>query len=277
MTVWVVGSLNQDLQLEMERHPRTGETVLTADLVRRFGGKGANQAVAAARQTGAGTHAEPTRTVMVGAVGDDEAGTAYRDRLQARGVEVDAVRVVEDSPTGTAVICVDAAGDNMIMVSPGANLQLRTEDVTTALADLADGDIVLLQLEIDHDVVVETIRWAAERGARVVANLAPYADLPPEVLVLCDPVVVNEHEHAQLRRSGLDCPSLLVTLGTEGSTWGEVHVAARTVEVVDTTGAGDAFCGALAAALAQGADRQSAMVVATRAAADCVQHVGAQA
>lgn len=267
-TVLVVGSLNVDLHLQVDRHPRTGETVLAGDLVRRFGGKGANQAIAAA-VAGASTG-------MVGAVGDDPAGREYQQRLASFGVDVGGIRAVDGATTGTAVICVDAEHDNMIMVSPGANHRLTTDDVSAALRDVGPDDVVVLQLEVPLPVVEHTIRTATDRGARVVANLAPYADLAPELLARCDPVVVNETEHAGLQRAGIDCPSLLVTLGTGGSRWGPVAVPALAVEAVDSTGAGDAYVGTLAAALAAGADRGESMRTASAAAADCVAREGAQ-
>lgn len=266
--VWVVGSVNIDLHLTVQRHPRTGETVLADDLLRRFGGKGANQAVAAAF---AGA---PTQ--MVAAVGDDTAGADYLRRLREFGVATDTVRVIVGAATGTAVISVDADHDNMIMVAPGANHRLTTEDVDTGLAGVGAGDVVVLQLEIPLPVAEHTIRTASARGARVVANLAPYADLDPDLLARCDPVVVNESEHAGLTRAGIEVPSLLVTRGSQGSGWGAVSVPAPTADVVDTTGAGDAYVGALAAALAAGEDRGEAMRAASLAAAECIAHPGAQ-
>lgn len=267
-TVTVVGSLNTDLQLTVDRHPRTGETVMAGDLVRRFGGKGANQAIAAA-VAGASTR-------MIGAVGDDIAGRDYLDRLAGFGVASAGIRTVSGVTTGTAVICLDADHDNMIMVSPGANHHLGLDDVTTALADVGPGDVVVVQLEVPSTVVEHAIRTATDRGARVVANLAPYGDLDAELLARCDPVVVNESEHAALQGAGLHCPSLLVTLGTRGSRWGKVAVPALAVEAVDTTGAGDAYVGTLAAALAGGAEPGDAMRTASTAAAACVEREGAQ-
>lgn len=266
--VVVLGSLNQDLHLHVERHPRTGETVMASDLERRSGGKGGNQAVAAAR---AGVP-----TALVGAVGDDAAGREYVERLTAFGVETSGVRTVEGVSTGTAVVCNDADGDNLILVSPGANHRVTTGDLA-ALDALQPGDVLLAQLELPLAVVAEGVRRAAARGARVVLNLAPYADLDAEVLALCDPVVVNEHEGAQLCAAGLAPASLLVTLGAAGSHWRDVEVAGERVDdVVDTTGAGDSYCGVLAAHLARGATPRAAVEAATAAAALTVQHEGAQ-
>ncbi|PWJ52727.1 ribokinase [Quadrisphaera granulorum] len=270
--VVVLGSVNLDLHLQVERHPRGGETLLAGDLERRFGGKGGNQAVASA---GAGAP-----TSLVGAVGDDEPGREYRRRLEAFGVDVAALREASGVATGTAVICVDARGENTIVVAPGANHRVTRDDLA-ALDGLAPGDVLLAQLELPLDVVAEGVRRAVARGARVVLNLAPFAQLPADVLALADPVVVNEHEaellHEQLGDDDAAPPSLLVTLGAAGSRWGELEVPGQPVaHVVDTTGAGDSFCGVLAARLAAGDDRRAAVEAATAAAALTVQHDGAQ-
>ncbi|WP_432547809.1 PfkB family carbohydrate kinase [Kineococcus sp. SYSU DK004] len=265
--VVVLGSLNADLHLGVERHPAPGETVLAGTVAHRSGGKGANQALAAAR---AGAE-----VALLGAVGDDERGRAHLRHLRASGVGTSAVRVLAGVPTGTAVVCTDAGGENTIVVAPGANHRVGPGDLA-ALDELGPGDVLLAQLELPLDVVADGVRRAARRGARVVLNLAPYAPLPDDVLAVADPVVVNEHEGALLRGAGLAPPSLLTTLGARGARWGDLEVPAERVRVVDTTGAGDAFCGALAAHLAAGADRAAALAAATAAAAACVQHEGAQ-
>lgn len=265
--VLVVGSLNQDLRLSVPHHPTSGETVLAGPIERAFGGKGANQAIAAVR---AGAPVS-----MIGVVGDDEPGNSYLARLSTYGVDTGSVCVHPDRPTGTAVICVDEAGENVIIISPGANDQLGVDDLAV-LESVSTGDVMLFSLEVPVPVVVEATRIAADRGARVVGNLAPYADLPAAVLDRCDPVVVNESEHAALLAVGLRPRSLLVTSGAEGSTWGEVMVPAESTEVVETTGAGDAYVGTLAARLALGDEPEQAMRAATAAAAECVRHGGAQ-
>lgn len=266
--VVVLGSLNVDLVTTVTRHPRPGETVLGEGLERLAGGKGANQAMAAA--------AAGARVVMVGAVGDDDGGRAYAARLRAAGVQTAQLRQVGDAPTGTALIAVDPAGENTIVVVPGANATLSADGVEASLGelDLATDDVLLVQLEVPLGVVAAACRHAATRGARVVLNIAPYADLPGDVLELADPVVANEHEAAALDE---EPGSLVVTLGAQGARWGDQHVAAEPVgRVVDTTGAGDAFCGALAAALARGEDRERALTAAARAGAAACEHHGAQ-
>jgi ribokinase len=265
--VIVFGSLSQDLHLHMERHPRTGETVMSGDIQYRFGGKGANQAVAAVR---AGAE-----SIFVGKVGDDPQGHQYLERLAAFGVDTSRMEVVPGVPTGTAIIYNDREGENMIVVAPGANHSVGLEDVR-ALDDLGPGDVLLMPLELRHDVVTAAVEAAAGRGARVILNLAPFAPLPGEVLALCDPVVVNEHEAALLEEAGITAPSVLQTLGVRGSRWGDVEVPAVPVTPVDTTGAGDAYCGTLAARLSQGDSPADAMRAASEAAARNVQHDGAQ-
>jgi ribokinase len=261
--VVVLGSLNVDVVARVERHPSPGETVLGDGLARLAGGKGANQAVAAA--------AAGASVVMVGAVGSDDGGSAYLDRLRSLGVDVSRVDVRPEEPTGTALIAVSGDGENTIVVVPGANAT-----VTWPALELGAGDVLLAQLEIPLDTVATAVRATAATGARVVLNVAPYADLPADVLDLADPVVANEHEASQLAAAPR---SLLVTRGAEGATWGSLTVPAVSVpadEVVDTTGAGDAFCGALAAALASGSDDESALRAAVEAGAHAVRHDGAQ-
>lgn len=266
--VVVLGSLNVDLVAHVERHPRPGETVLAASALERFaGGKGGNQAVAAA-SAGASV-------AMVGAVGDDEGGARYLERLRDRGVDVSAVRVLRGVSTGQAWITVDGDGENAIVVVPGANSEVRwAGDI-----GLATGDVLLVQLEVPLSSVAEAVRAAHAAGARVVVNAAPYAGLPPDVVGLADPVVVNEHEALSLADSDLVPGSVVVTFGANGAAWdGEQFpgVAVAAEEVVDTTGAGDAFCGALAAALAAGASREEAMRAALQAGAEAVRRHGAQ-
>jgi ribokinase len=241
--------------------------VLGDGLVRVPGGKGANQAVAAA-EAGA-------NVAMVGRVGDDAAGTAYLARLRGLGIDVRGIRSTPDTPTGHALIAVSAEGENTIVVIPGANGQVGPADLGP-LDALGPGDVLLTQLELPLAVVAEGVRMAHARGARVVLNVAPYAALPPDVLALADPVVANEHEAKQLAADGADPASLLVTLGGDGARWGDLTAPTPRVEVVDTTGAGDAFCGALAAALATGASNEAALTAAVAAGAEAVTRPGAQ-
>jgi len=268
--VIVVGSLNVDLVTHVERHPRPGETVLGTGLERMAGGKGANQAVAAS--------AAGASVVMVGCVGQDETGSAYRGRLTALGVDATSIRVTPDEPTGHALITVDEAGEYSIVVVAGANASLSVDDLRV-LDSVGPGDVVLLQLEVPPVVVTAAARRASARGARVVLNLAPYAPLPPDVVALADPLVVNEHEALLLADSEAMPASMLVTFGAAGAAWDGDQLTGPAVdqsEVLDTTGAGDAFCGALSAALVAGADRHGALQAALAAGSDAVRHLGAQ-
>ena len=269
--VVVLGSLNVDLVTEVDRHPRPGETVLGLGPLFRFaGGKGGNQAVAAAR---AGA-----RVSMVGCVGEDDDGLRYLARLQRLGVDVSGVSILAGETTGQAWITVDAEGENAIVVVPGANLQVGRQHLDP-IDEMQPGDVLLVQLEVPMATVAAGVRMAKARGARVVVNAAPYAAVPHDVAALADPLVVNEHEALELADSEVLPGSLLVTFGAHGSSWDGVELPAAPVapeEVVDTTGAGDAFCGALAAALASGAGRDEAVRLASEAGAAAVRHRGAQ-
>jgi len=268
--VLVLGSLNVDLVTRVGRHPRPGETVAGEGLRRLAGGKGANQAVAAA--------AAGADVAMAGCVGEDAGGRAYLERLVRRGVDVSAVRVVAGEPTGHALVVVADDGENTIVVVPGANARLDGREVE-AVDALGEGDVLLVQLEVPVPVVATAARRATGRGARVVVNVAPWASLPPDVVALADPVVANEHEMKALAEAGAPPRSLLVTFGSNGASWDGAVTPAHVVDradVVDTTGAGDAFCGALAAALARGEDRDDALAAALAAGAAAVRHEGAQ-
>ena len=268
--VFVLGSLNVDLVTRVERHPRPGETLLGEGLARFAGGKGANQAVAA-RLAGA-------EVVMLGAVGDDDGGAAYRRRLAALGIDAGPVSVEPGAVTGHAIITVDAAGENVIVVVPGANAAVSATHLS-ALDAAGPGDVLLASLEVPVAAVAAAVRRATGAGARVVLNLAPYAALPHDVVALADPVVVNEHEALALADAGQVPGSLLVTFGANGAAWDGIPAPAVGVpegEVLDTTGAGDAFCGALAAALARGAGRDAALAAAMEAGAEAVRRDGAQ-
>jgi ribokinase len=266
--VVVLGSLNIDSTVEVERHPQPGETLMGGELVKHFGGKGANQAMAASRAGAV--------VALVGRVGDDADGEAYVSRLASHGVDVSHLLRTAGVATGHAAIAVDANAENTIIVSPGANGRVAIGDLAP-LDDLGPGDVLLASLEIDVAVVAQGARVAAARGARVILNLAPYAAVPADVLDLADPIVVNEHENELLIAGGHQPRSVLITLGSKGSRWGEHVVPAGAVQtVVDTTGAGDCFCGTLAAGLALGLTELEAMQAASAAAADSVGWVGAQ-
>jgi ribokinase len=282
--VAVVGSLNLDLVVRVARLPGPGETVSGDDVFRNPGGKGANQAVAAARLG--------RRVAMVGRVGDDDAGRELLGSLEADAVDTTQVRVVAGVPSGIALITVSEDGENQIVVSPGANARLTPDDVGQAGAALGAAAVTLLQLEVPLEAVAAAARAA---GGTVVLNPAPVRDLPEDLLTEVDVLVPDRVELAQLaggaepgtvaeatRLAGrLPARAVVVTLGADGCLVIEggdtTHVPAVPVRAVDTTAAGDAFCGGLADALAGGATLEDAARRAVRVAAAACLRQGAQA
>ncbi|GAA4693563.1 ribokinase [Streptomyces youssoufiensis] len=283
----VVGSANADLVIGVRRRPAAGETVLGSDLATYPGGKGGNQAVAAAR-LGA-------RTALLARVGDDAHGRLLLDTQRAAGVDTRPV-LVGGAPTGVALITVDPSGDNSIVVSPGANARLTPADIEAAAPLLAAARVVSLQLEIPLETVAAAVR-AVGPDTRVVLNPSPPAPLPPDVLAACDPLVVNEHEARSLLDGdpagagddpaawaaallGRGSRSVVITLGPAGALAadprGQTRVPGVPVEAVDTTGAGDAFTGALAWRLGTGDDLATAVRYAVRVGAAAVTRPGAQ-
>ncbi|HEX4721385.1 MAG TPA: ribokinase [Pseudonocardiaceae bacterium] len=260
-TVCVVGSLNIDLVTTVARLPGAGETVRGEGLGRLPGGKGANQALAAAR---AGA-----TTLLCGRIGAD--GAAYRAGLTKRGVDCAGVLTVPDTATGHALIAVDRRGENTIVVIPGANDAMTVAEVERHADAITGAAVLLLQLEIPLPAVLRAAELAQEGGVRVLLNPSPWLVPPAELLAVADPLVVNEHEAAQL-----SAPNACVTLGERGARWGELAVPAPAGPVVDTTGAGDSFAGALAAALSGGADRATALSLAVAAGTAACGWAGAQ-
>ena len=271
--VAVVGSVNLDLVATTHRLPGPGETVSGTGYAEHAGGKGLNQAVASAR-SGASV-------ALIGAVGTDDAGRQLRALAEAEGIDVSGVAVV-DGPTGRALITVDERAENTIVVVPGANAFVQLESPL-------DARIVIAQLEIPIATVIAAFRSARGRGGRTILNPAPAQPLPDELLELCDVVIPNEHELALV--GGVDAllargvGAVVTTPGAAGVD--VVHMvdgaavswtqAAFPVTPVDTTGAGDAFCGALAARLASGADLPSAVRYAAAAGALATTTAGAVA
>ncbi len=285
--VVVVGSANLDLVLSVTTIPASGETVLARLLSRGAGGKGLNQAVAAAR-AGAGT-------AFIGAVGNDDAATELVADLSDAGVDTSNLSVVS-GPSGTAVVVVDDAGENSIVVAPGANDSL-TALSTDQLMTIQRAAVLVVQLEIPLVTVSTAIHAAQRFGARVILNAAPAQPLPVEMLSAVDLLVVNQgeacvlvdtkpmspasHQIDALLSALLETvPAVVITLGREGSAYaersGSTHrIPAVPVDVVDTTGAGDTFTGALAATLARGEPVLDALQFASAAAAVAVTRRGA--
>jgi ribokinase len=281
MGVIVFGSANADLVFPVPELPAPGRTVLGEAWRALPGGKGANQAVAAARDGAA--------VAFAGAVGRDGMAEVALSALRGTAADLSRVAVVE-APTGVAAICVDPAGRNQIAVASGANAAARASQVEDSA--LTPGAVLMLQMEVPPAENAALIARARARGVRVLLNLAPPAALPREALAACELVIVNEHEAEWLARHlgcAPDAASLSAALGTAvARTLGEAgaeaaaagalwRVPAMPVRVVDTTGAGDTWCGVLAAALSRGAGLEPAMRRAAAASALACTREGAAA
>ena len=287
--IGVVGSSNVDVVTYVERMPAWGETVAAPRFEMNFGGKGANQAVAAAK-LGA-------EVVMVSKVGDDALGETVLKNFAALGVDAKHVGRVENQSTGTATILVNPAGENFILIVKGANGDLTPSDVEAAGADLAACDLILLQLEVPLETVYAALEFGKRHGVKTVLNPAPaVTTLDREKVRLASFLTPNETELAIL--TGLPVESedevvtaakrlvadgieaVIVTLGARGALLatptGMKRIAPVKVEAVDTTGAGDAFIGGFARYFAAGLDLEAALARATRYAANSVTRRGAQ-
>lgn len=270
VTIGVVGSVNLDLVASGAPLPQAGETVTGARFAQHPGGKGANQALAA-RRLGAEVH-------MIGCVGDDALAEAALALLRRDGVDVSNVMSELGTATGVALIAVSPEGENQITVASGANSRVGPSDV----AGLPKCDVILTQLEVPVTAVEAASRVAAETGALMAINLAPAMGVSPQLLHDADLLIVNQIEadfygDALHERGGL----VALTLGGDGAALFKMgneiaRVPAFAVEVVDTTGAGDTFCGALAVALAEGQVPEQALRFASAAAALAVTRAGAQ-
>ena len=276
--VVVFGSINADLIFAVETLPAPGQTLLVSAMTVEPGGKGANQAVAAAL--------DEAPTIMIGAVGVDSLGDAALRGLVAAGVDVSRLKRSQAS-TGAASICIDRVGRNQIVVAPGANLESRSDAVEEPL--LGPDTVVVTQMETDPTETAAMIRRANTRGARTIHNLAPAAPLASDALHLLDILVVNEDEAAWLARheglSGGDAAALYAalgitvirTLGGAGVEWagsdGHGHITAAPIHAIDTTAAGDCFVGVLAATWIRGASLPAAIQRANIAAGlACTRH-----
>ncbi len=268
--VVVVGSANRDLVYRVARLPAPGETVLAAGSARHPGGKGNNQVIAAARAGAAAT--------FIAAIGRDGDGDELVATLRQAGVTLLVRRPA--APTGTALIVVDDAAENTIVVDSGANAELVDLDEAERAA-IAGGAVLLMPLETPLTTVVDAARVARTAGRLVVLNAAPFQPLPAELLALVDVLVVNEVEAETMGEAALGTvPAVVVTRGARGAVvregaGAEVTVPSPRVAAVDTTGAGDTFCGALAAALSEGRDLPEAARFGAVAAALSVQRPGA--
>lgn len=286
----VIGSLNMDIVVQVPHHPQPGETVLGSDYSLYPGGKGANQAVAAAR-------AGSSLVGMVGCVGSDVFGAQLRAAIRASGVGDDGIQSVEGA-SGIALITVSEQGQNSIVVSPGANARLDSDRLDRLLSPevLASTQLLLLQLESPLPTVIRAIQMAQTAGIPVMLNPAPFRPISWEVLRQVRYLVLNQTEAAGLlqqpivdipaaqnaaailHRQGIPVP--IITVGELGVVWasgdGVDHLPAFEVEVVDTTAAGDCFCGALASALVSGGSLREGIRYGAAAAALAVTREGAQ-
>ena len=285
---FIIGSSNIDFAMKTERLPRRGETTTDATFMQTFGGKGANQAVAAAR---AGANA-----YFVNCVGDDPYATMMVDGYRESGLRTDFVFQEHDIWSGTALIMVDANGDNYITVAPGANYRLTPQRIRSLREELARAAWILIQSEIPTETIGEVISVAAGIEVPVAWNFAPAREYDPAWLAGTSLLIANESEAEylsgapvtnaadaeeaarEIRAKGAD--AVIVTLGRNGS-WVQtgdegVHVPAHEVEAVDATAAGDVYCGCLVTALAEGRTLADAVRFATAAAALSVQVFGAQ-
>ena len=287
----VVGSANQDYIVRVHTAPGLGETVLATSLLKQPGGKGANQAVAAARLGG--------DVRLVASVGDDDDGAQLIRQLRSEGVDTANVEIISRGSTGLALVSVYDSGDNSIIVVPGTNFALTSDRVRRTIGRVADESgaaIMIAQAEVLPEIFGAAISAAEAVGARVIFNLAPFQPVEAELLAVCDPLVVNEAEasgllgwpvrgaggaHRAVAELRDRTRSVVVTVGAEGACWSDGqragHVPADTaVHAIDTTGAGDAFVGAVAVELARGAALHDAVAVGVHAGTFAVTSPGAQ-
>ncbi len=288
MKITVIGSLNMDLVVRVERAPKGGETISGSELRQICGGKGANQAVAIGKLN--------CDVRMAGVVGDDAFGKELMANLERNHVGTDFVHTAENTASGTAMIVVEENGENRIIISPGANGKVRWSDVRSAVEEIEAGDICLLQFEIPSKTVFESIRQANEKGATVVFNPAPMKPIPDEILACVNYLITNETETEMLtgipsdteenirRQSeillakGVSCA--IITLGDKGAFYNNGSesrfVPGFEVTAVDTTGAGDAFIAGLCYGLMKQFSLEKCVSLGSVAGAITVTRLGAQ-
>lgn len=273
-TVCVVGSINMDLTVTSKEMPLQGETIIGENFATYPGGKGANQAVATAR-LGANVN-------MIGAVGSDPFGETLLKHLESEGVSVGGIKTIPDLATGIANIIL-TENDNRIIVASGANRMVTPELVEHYRSSIEESDVLLLQLEIPIETVMYASKLAHAANVPVVVNPAPYQDLPIELLEKVTYLTPNEIEMAWMKRNGFDdsySTKVITTCGDKGVQFFEndvkKHLSGYDVKVIDTTGAGDTFNGALTVKLGSGEKISEAIKFANAAAALSITKVGAQ-
>jgi ribokinase len=292
-SVLIVGSINVDCTVNVKKLPKPGETVHGTDAVYLPGGKGGNQAVSVA--------AADTRAIMISAVGNDSYGKQALETLKGYGVDTAGV-LEKDGATGTAFIFVEGTGENLIVVTPGANSLVSANDAERFIKEFAQDalSIVLAQLELPIETVEHAARVTEDVGGRFILNLAPAAEISKEMLASCDPIVVNEYEASFILGREIAsthdallaaveivkrAKSVVITLGSKGAVYADSsvnggaeasHVETKKVEALDTTGAGDAFVGAMTAALSRGSNLGEAVKIGIVAGTAAVLYFGAQ-
>jgi ribokinase len=288
-TIVVVGSTNTDMVIKTTKLPLPGETILGGDFLMTPGGKGANQAVAAARLGG--------NVTLVAKTGEDIFGRQAKSLFESENLDTEFLFSDSESPSGIALITVDNHAENCIVVAPGANARLCRPDIDKASSAVLNADIILMQLEIPLDTVVYTTEIAFKAGKKVILNPAPAQALPAGLLKMIYLITPNETEaglltgiHVTDQKSaesaarvllGKGVEVVVVTLGSKGALLVSSDICelipGYQVEAVDTTAAGDCFNGALAVALSEGAGLENAVRIANRAASVSVTRMGAQA
>lgn len=288
-TIVIIGSSNTDMVIKADKLPAPGETILGGVFMLNPGGKGANQAVAAARMGG--------NVTFIAKTGNDSFGKQSIERYKQEGIRTSHIFSDPDQPSGVALISVDAKGENCIVVAPGANNTLRPDDVSQAKAEIANAELLLLQLEIPLETVQYAASLADEKGVKVILNPAPAQPLPDSLLKCLHIIIPNRTEAEML--SGVQVTdwasaqvaadrigekgvhTVVLTLGAMGAfikDGTQYHrIEAIPAKAVDTTAAGDTFCGALSVGLSEGMDIVAAVKLACKASAISVTRMGAQA
>jgi ribokinase len=286
--VTVVGSFMYDLVATVPRRPKTGETLVGNTFGMFLGGKGANQAIAASR---AGS-----KVTMVGSLGNDFFGKQFLEKFSREGINTDFVTQDDENGTGVAMPLIDASGDNSIVIIPQANMALTVENINQAQSTIADADVLVMQCEVPMDANQRAAEIAKQNDTLVILNPAPAQLIPDQILKLVDIIIPNEIETETLTRlptktenevlvAGRNLLSkgvetVILTLGDRGSLLlnedGEKLIPAFDVSVVDTTAAGDSFCGVLAASLANGISINLSVEIANAAGALAVTKLGAE-
>lgn len=287
MKILVIGSSNTDFIVRVKEFPVAGETVEGSSFFQTMGGKGANQAVAAHRLGG--------DVKFITSIGDDVNGENALKYYRKEGLDVESSLIAKNTPSGTATILVDGKGENCIVITPGANNELSPQYVAERKEDIKSSSLLLLQMEIPYESVKESCRIASETGTKIMLNVAPARKLDPEIIRLVDVLVVNETEAEFLSGKKIEevgelaivdnllmlgAKSVVLTLGRKGCVMkneSEYHaIPAFKVKSIDSTGAGDTFCGALAARLNEGWSWKNSLIFASAASALCVTRMGAQ-